>query len=219
MNNEIEIVFYCYNCGFAVETSAVSTYCTDPAPLPNQIVCDESEIDYEHEEYSLRKCPKCESPFLHKYTYLDHHEAGTFRQDIEQLFPTQSEQLLSIGPTPTKVSKPYQKAKECFDKNLFEPSIIMCRKSLEAICLDLGAKGKSLSHKIESLHNAKKIDEKLYNWASELRLIGNDAAHEFNVTIRRNDARDAIIFLNALLLYIYTLDKKFETFKKRRRAP
>jgi len=88
----------------------------------------------------------------------------------------------------------------------------MCRKSLDAICLDLNAKGKNLAERIESLYKTKIIDEKLFNWANELRLIGNDAAHEFDIIIHKNDAKDAIIFLNALLLYIYTL-LKFRTPK------
>jgi len=63
-------VFYCSQCGFAVETIEVTTYTTEAKPLPNQFVIDESEINTENEIISLRKCPKCEAPFLNKNMYI-----------------------------------------------------------------------------------------------------------------------------------------------------
>jgi len=214
---ESENILYCKICGFAVDTVELSKYETKPEIQSNQVVFDESEIDTEFTIYVFRKCPKCESPYLLKHSFLNHHEVGIIQQGTEQLYPSGSEQLISIESIPAEISNIYKQAKNCYEQNLPEPSIIMCRKCLEAICIDLDAKGNNLDKKIEYLKTNGKIDEKLFNWANQLRLIGNDAAHDINIKITKGDAKDSIIFLNALLLYIYTLDKKFELFKNRRK--
>jgi len=214
--DDIESVFSCPNCGHAVETTEVAIYETSPEPLPNQVVMEDWEVDTEYSVFSLRKCPKCNQPFLHKYSFLIHHEAGTYLQETEQLCPSSDSQLLSIGSVPKRISGIYRQAKACFDNGLNEASVIMCRKCLEAICHDLDAKGKALSDRIQNIHQQEKIDKKLLEWANQLRLIGNDAAHDIEITIRKKDAKDSITFLNALLLYIYTLEKKFATLKARR---
>ena len=62
------------------------------------------------------------------------------------------------------------------------------------------------------------IDQKLLAWADELRLIGNDAAHDLHVVIEQVDARDALEFVEALLMYAFSLNRRFEEFKNRRAA-
>lgn len=47
-------------------------------------------------------------------------------------------------------------------------------------------------------------------------ISGNEAAHDVNVTISAEDARDILEFTNALLEYVFTFRDKFEEFKKRR---
>ena len=49
-----------------------------------------------------------------------------------------------------------------------------------------------------------------------LRISGNEAAHDVNVTTSPEDARDILEFTNALLEYVFTFRDKFEEFKKRR---
>ena len=219
MNGEdenFESVFYCVECQHAVETIPSNHYWTEERVIPGQVVFEEFEVQKEITAYSLRRCPKCESPFLHKYDYLIHWEAGTVPQGTTKLYPVNEGQLLSVEALPALISETYEQAKKCYEQNLFEPSVIMSRKCLEGICLDLEAKGKNLSKKIEFLRDEDKIDKNLFDWANQLRLIGNDAAHDFNIKITSHDAKDTIIFLNALLLYIYTLNKKFLSFQKRR---
>jgi hypothetical protein len=67
----------------------------------------------------------------------------------------------------------------------------MCRKYLEALFQELGATKDNLKERLVALRERGHIDQKLLAWADELRLIGNDAAHDLNVVIEQVDARDA----------------------------
>jgi hypothetical protein len=62
------------------------------------------------------------------------------------------------------------------------------------------------------------IESNLFEWANELRIHGNEAAHDVNITTTPQDARDVVEFTHALLEYIFTFKEKFEAFKKRRTA-
>lgn len=215
MSEGIEAILYCSHCAFAVHTALAGEYETKPRVI-NTVVFDETAVDYETLLFRLTRCPKCDSPFLCKYTYLNHHEVGSpLLQGGEQLYPTSGDQLLSVESVPAKISQTFEQAKKCYEQNLFEPCVIMCRKCLEAVCENLQAKGGNLAAKIDYLRKESKIDDKLLSWATQLRLVGNDAAHDLNVSINRSDAKDSIVFLNALLLYIYTLDARFIAFQKR----
>jgi hypothetical protein len=71
---------------------------------------------------------------------------------------------------------------------------------------------------LKELKDQGVIENRLYEWADALRISGNEAAHDVNVTISPDDAKDIIEFTNALLEYVFTFRDKFEAFKKRRLA-
>ena len=92
----------------------------------------------------------------------------------------------------------------------------MSRKCLEAVCKVLNAKGRNLYAMLMSLHEAEQIDSRLLNWAHQVRAIGNEAAHDVDVPVTKEDARDAFEFTEAILIYIFSLTKRFESMQERR---
>ena len=92
----------------------------------------------------------------------------------------------------------------------------MCRKTLEGICVEHGTKGGNLVSALKELKDKGIIEIRLFEWADALRISGNEAAHDVNVTISAEDARDILEFTNALLEYVFTFRDKFEEFKNRR---
>jgi len=48
--------------------------------------------------------------------------------------------------------------------------------------------------------------------------MGNEAAHEFQLDLPKDDAHDVLQFLEALLLYVFVLDTRFQSFRQRRKA-
>jgi len=92
----------------------------------------------------------------------------------------------------------------------------MSRKCLEAVCKILGAKGRDLNARLGELHEAGHIDSRLLDWAHQVRLIGNEAAHDIDVPVTKQDARDVLDFTEAIMIYVFSLTKRFESLKRRR---
>jgi hypothetical protein len=117
---------------------------------------------------------------------------------------------------PETASRVYAAAARSYQVGLYEPCVIMCRKCIEALCQELGATKGNLKQRLENLQTNGHIDQKLLTWADELRLIGNDAAHDLNIVIEQVDAQNALEFVEAILMYVFSLTRKFEEFKNRR---
>ena len=80
---------------------------------------------------------------------------------------------------------------------------------------DLGAKGRTLHDKLEDMKKKDLLDASLLEWAMELKLAGNDAAHD-DWAATRQDADDALVLVDAAVTHVYGLMQRFEEFKKRR---
>ena len=91
----------------------------------------------------------------------------------------------------------------------------MSRKCIEAVCHELGETKGPLNRRLSNLRENGKIDQKLLEWADQLRLIGNDAAHDLEIIMEQVDAKDALDFVEAILMYVFTLTMRFEEFKRR----
>jgi hypothetical protein len=64
----------------------------------------------------------------------------------------------------------------------------------------------------------KQIEESFFKWAEQLRIMGNDGAHKHDVFIMEQDAKDAIDFLESLILYIFNLALKYDSLINRRNS-
>jgi hypothetical protein len=95
----------------------------------------------------------------------------------------------------------------------------MCRKVLEGICATHGVKARGLVSQLKELQTRGVIDGRLYEWADGLRIAGNEAVHDVNVTVSAEDSRDALEFTEALINYVITLHDKFEAYKARKTEP
>ena len=92
----------------------------------------------------------------------------------------------------------------------------MCRRCLEALCNSLSASGKSLQAKLDALSESGSVDKRLTQWAHGIRAIGNEAAHDTEIELTKDDARDALDFTEALLMYVFALNARFVAFQQRR---
>lgn len=203
---------YCSTCELQTEANVICTYSkserlsyeNDPVDSPHSVTV-----------YSFAICKHCESPFLYEQDYYEIPGEVSAPQGGRMLYPIQEKKL--DESVPKTVKKAHQDAVRSYAFGLYEPCVIMCRKCLEAICFELGEKRGNLNKKIKNLSEKNIIDKKLVTWANGLRLIGNDAAHDLNIQITKEDANDSIHFVEALLIYVFSLNLRFEEFQKRRR--
>lgn len=185
------MILECKKCEALVNAEFIANYMDDDEDLPTT--------------YSLLKCPKCHQPFL------------TDEDDffgISCLFPQPDSRINPNLPEPLKAA--YGEATACFKSKAYTATAIMCRKTLEGICVEHGASGRNLVSSLKELKDKGIIENRLYEWADALRISGNEAAHDVSITISAEDARDILEFTNALLEYVFTFRDKFEEFKNRR---
>jgi len=178
---------------------------------------DEGDAEYHGDHYTVLVCPRCTSPFLVRESIWGIPAEFETATDTVLLFPQLSRVLPADAPEP--VTRSWDQALKSFNAALYEPAAIMCRRCLEAVCLEFNATGRNLYQKLESLAQSGVIDARLSEWAHSVRAVGNDAAHDPNVSLSKDDARDALDFTEALLLYVFTLRRKFERFRQRRSQP
>lgn len=127
-----------------------------------------------------------------------------------------SGQLLTSSPAeridfdttnvPKAVSRALEEAITCHANDCLTAAAIMVRKTLEELCSDRKATGKSLKERIKDLGKKIVIPQELLDGLDDLRLLGNDAAHiesqEFN-QIGKDEVEIGIEFAKEVLKATY----------------
>lgn len=175
---------------------------------------DEADAEYHCDLYFVCLCPRCSQPFLIRQSlYGIPAEFETITEE-SILYPSESKLIQEALPKSVKTA--YDQAAKSLNASLFEPCVLMCRKCLEAVCKTLNAHGRDLSKRLASLSESGHIDSRLLSWAHEIRLVGNEAAHEMEIPVTKQDARDILDFTEAILIYVFSLTKRFDSLKTRR---
>ena len=78
---------------------------------------------------------------------------------------------------PPGVAKTFEEALGCHAIGAHVASAIMVRRTLEEICSERGAAGKTLKARLKDLGTKIVLPKELIEAMDELRLLGNDAAH------------------------------------------
>jgi HEPN domain-containing protein len=78
---------------------------------------------------------------------------------------------------PQKVVESMEEAISSHSTECYIAAAIMVRKTLEELCRDRGAKGKTLKERIDDLKSKVILPQELLDGLHDLRLLGNDAAH------------------------------------------
>ena len=216
MAEETRIELYCPMCNVLVDTRVeaehvVSTPQLRGAPYAPEDLCD---CPHDVNVYALTACLRCEQVFLVRTDHVDIPGEFSSFQGREILHP--QVRSIELASVPEHIRNPFREALEARRCGLHSSCVVMCRKAIEGVCHHFGIKRGKLVKRIEKLREAGHIDERLGEWADGLRLLGNDAAHDFEHTLGASDAADALEFAEAILLYVFTLRTRFEEFKARR---
>lgn len=189
----------CPRCRATVDAEVKCDYTTDYGELPFWI------------RYILSRCPRCSTPLLLSQELYDEEQ----RSDSKRLYPQPEYQ--PGRQVPEEIREAFLEALTAYRAGAHTASAIMCRKTLEGVCESEGVKEGTLYASLEAMRDTGIIEDRLYEWADELRLVGNEAAHDVHVTVGQEDAKDAIQFTHAILEYLYTFRKAFQQFRERRR--
>jgi len=168
----------------------------------------------------LLRCPECASPILVSQDDEDarfhHDDDGERWGRPTRMYPESEKRQLGVS-VPAQIRKAFAEARSCLDYGkAYTACAIMCRKVLEGVCDSHKAEGNNLANRLKNLSERGELDKRLYEWITTLRIVGNEAAHDVNVTVSREDASDLLDLTEAVTEYLYTFKEKFEAFQKRR---
>lgn len=160
--------------------------------------------------FTLLACPGCGDVAL-----MMQQDFGPGWEEATRVYPPTDRLAYN---TPEAIRIAYEEATKCYGAGAFTACALMCRKTLEGICDAKGAKKGTLARRLAELKSGDLIDARLHEWADELRLGGNEAAHGVGVTVSAEDAGDIKDFTKAIVEYMFTIQERFEEFKARRTA-
>lgn len=204
---------FCPECNILVEAKVIANgHGGFRSNALNSI--DEIDSEYHGDNYFVCLCQRCSQPFLVRQSLYG--IPGEFETITEEsvLYPSESKLLPDALPAAIKTA--YDQALRSLNASLFEPCVLMCRKCLEGVCKILKANGRDLNVRLSKLSEAGHIDSRLLSWAHQIRLIGNEAAHDIDTPVTKQDARDILEFTEAILIYVFSLTKRFESMQARR---
>lgn len=216
------MILYCTTCNAFVNTEKIADYKIDEeidenyeTYLQNQDTPYRRVITVEH---IFLKCVKCLNPFIVKksenFDQSENFEIAIIDDyTVETLYPTSE---VNLGyRVPNSVSEAYKEALICYKNRAFIASVIMCRKAIQGICKVHNINKGNLQDDLASMKDNKIIGKTLFEWADGLRLFGNRASHDTDISFSLTDASDTIDFTHAIIEYIFTYKEKFKDFKER----
>lgn len=196
----------CDICNALVESQLISSY------------IQEMEYDWvDNMKFSFCKCSQCNSPILIKQEYDLSNPLEEINWGLpKKIYPNN---LFHINPViPEKLQISLTESVKCFKSGAYTATAMMARKTLENFCTLKNIKEKNLALSIKKLKENGTINDQLFDWADELRLAGNKAAHDINHNIEERDAKDILDFTIAILDFTYSFKDKFDKFKRRKQG-
>jgi hypothetical protein len=207
---------FCPQCNVVVEVKAIADATGE---FNSEALNPEDRVDamYNAEHYSICICQRCNQPFLIKESLRGIPAEFETVTDTVVLYPAESK--ISTEHFPSSIKSTYVQALKSYKMSLFDPCALMCRKCLEVLCKILGVTGSNLNQRLEKLKTENHIDERFLKWGHQIRLIGNEAAHDIDMPVSKKDAQDILEFTEAILIYVFSLTKRYEALIKRRQPP
>ena len=170
-------------------------------------------------QFTLLECPSCGDPYVMKNLWAGNSWGEDSVPSNEQIvLPKPPDDQLDSS-VPENVARSHLEATRVYhDSSAYVAAALMCRRTLEVMCLDFKQSKGSLASKLKALRDEGVIENRLYDWADDvLRILGNEAAHEVSDDITPEDAKDALDFTRALIEYLYVFQAAYERFKARRK--
>jgi len=191
----------CDSCNALVEVEIVGSYTNEN---PHDFI--------DSTKYSLCKCSHCLSPMLIEQEFEWVNETFEWGK-ANKIYPANQ---FHLNPAiPAALQKALTECIQCYKAGAHTATAIMCRRTLEGFCLLKGIKGKSLDKSIKQMKEQGMINDQLFEWANQLRLVGNEAAHNIDANFSSLDAKDMMDFTIAILDFTYSFQEKFDQFKSR----
>lgn len=168
------------------------------------------------EQYTFAACEYCKYPGV--FYRVDYDLGGGFDDDeYYRVYPAHDRAISYALPSIVKES--YEEAVRCEVHKSWIACVTMVGRTLEAVTKEYAPDVRSMFGGLKKMYDDGAISQEINDWANELRAIRNIGAHATQQKLSRQDARESLDFLQAILETIYYMRPKFMAMKARRHAP
>lgn len=181
-------------------------------------------------------CPHC-----HRFTYLTSkcnfgnqtgewdtsecnacHKVVLIHKNMGVIYPSPLPKAIDQRIIKT-IRTDFAEAILCFSVEAYRAASVMARRALQNICLDKGAKeSDKLEKQIDWLFEQAIVTKELKEWAHEVRLVGNNAAHpkkpDEDIPVSKEDADDILKLLEQFCQVLYVAPTIASEMRKSRQS-
>ncbi|MCO5797259.1 MAG: DUF4145 domain-containing protein [Dolichospermum sp. LBC05a] len=184
------------------------------------------DSDFEYDSWEIYKiqtllCPNCEDFNIIKFveswdsSKVEMCYEPEWVTEIIYLYPLLKE-FADNSLKAQNIRDTFREARTCFQGELYTSSVVMCRKTMEMLCLYFKIEQPGNLHgKLAKMRDEEIIDNKFYEWANVLKSFGNEAVHS-SEKFSKEDTQDILDFTYALVEYCIDFDYKFQQLLERR---
>ncbi|HBO3781259.1 TPA: DUF4145 domain-containing protein [Pseudomonas aeruginosa] len=164
--------------------------------------------------FDTLKCGSCASYIMVLWsTHNGHHDYRVLPWPILRLekYPEH---------WPEAVGRYWLQAKRSLKDQNWDAAALMARSSLQVSLREQNAVGANLKQEIDDLAKKGVLPKIMQDWAHSVRELGNDSAHPKvdQPPTSPQDAKDIISFMDYLFEYLYTLPKRINEYRERKKS-
>lgn len=127
---------------------------------------------------------------------------------LEGVYPLGKPNDSVAAEIPKLIADDFKEALRCEWVKAYKAAVAMCRRALQASCLELKATDARLIEQIDELAAKGDITRSLKDMAHEIRSVGNDGAHPGKDglnDVTEKDAHDIIEFTNHFFHHVFVV--------------
>lgn len=164
------------------------------------------QFDHAGRKYSLGFCQNCGLP---NYCASDDNGASW------QILYPKADESTPIG-CPADVRDNFAEAISSRNVGNYRAAVLMARGALQACMRDLGATESTLQREIDDLAGQHRLPASIRDWAHEVRVGANLAAHpKPNSEVGPEDADELIALAESIFEYLYTIPANVQARRAR----
>lgn len=171
----------------------------------NDVYADQERI------FGVRRCP---NPDCHGFLFFV-YRSDHLSSFLETTYPKATIPF-STENIPNNIVNAFKEALISHSNNCFIAAAIMIRKTLEEICKDRNAEGRTLYDRLVDLSSKIVLPTELREGMQDLRLLGNDAAHiEANTfsEVGQEEVEISIEFATEILKGVYQYESLLQRIR------
>lgn len=164
--------------------------------------CDDGPPLNSGDVFDILRCGHCKKETIRKYFWVDGWEDEDREPNYDYLYPpAQLQKRYKNLPEKVEASLKSAQAVKDIEANAYG---VLLRRTLEVICIEQGASGRSLHEQLQDLSAKNVIPATLASIANELKNLGNIGAHAGSGELSSDEAELMTLLCDAIVEYVYS---------------